>query len=180
MDKEIFRCIEGVGDSFIKGKKYEAKATNDGYYDFINEYGSTHTISPVFLKIHFIEEKKTYKGWEILKMIDEGKLKIGDKLLTDTKSNVEIKEKTFGENKQAVITWDNEEVLSCFLIARTFVIKEKEYMTFDEARKSGKRFRHKDMLGKYYSLNSVFYHLAVHHSSGVRRMLDEKAWEVES
>lgn len=58
--------------------------------------------------------------------------------------------------------------------------KTKEYFTFEEARKSGRLFRHKDWFTRYYDVRGV---MDVVIKSSVRaeeinRILDEKVWEL--
>jgi hypothetical protein len=122
-------------------------------------------------------EKREYKGWEILKMINDDILKENDELLwnntlllyIDKYGNLIYE----GENTEA----GNSILNSIF----TFTIKEKEpeYLTFDEARKTGKKFKYKTWRYYYYGLHDILDILTYHSDDKINRMLDEKAWEVE-
>lgn len=127
-----------------------------------------------------IERSNTYTGWQILKMIDERELKEGDKLINDCDATYII---DFDNTEEKLYLRYEDENLniptSKALQFRTFTIKEKEYATFDEARKSGKKFKYKKW-DTYEDLLRVLWYLLYKHSNEeANNMLDEKAWEVE-
>lgn len=135
------------------------------------------------------EEKKTYKGWKILKMIDEGELKEGDELVDDWENTEYIIESKYGNpilkfknNKELDVIFDT-------LLLRTFTIKEKECMTFDEARKTNKNFKYKDwgfgyltLLGVLRELDKITEGYSLKEKDKLdyyNNIMNEKAWEIE-
>lgn len=124
--------------------------------------------------------QKQFKGWEILEKIDKGELKKGTELVSDVGYTYIIYE--FQPNNPVIafknldgtITYPESPALQ----NRTYTIKEKEYLTFDEAFKSNKLFKHKNFprLGTiHYVLNELNGYVC----EAIMSMLNEKAWEVE-
>ena len=56
--------------------------------------------------------------------------------------------------------------------------KIQEYVTFDEARRSGKRFKHKNWVA-FIDLKEVLKSLSYGNFEKINRMLDEKCWIIE-
>jgi hypothetical protein len=111
-----------------------------------------------------VEKPKTYKGWEILKMIDEGDLKEGDKYINNN-------------DREFIVGAWLEPTVKAFT-TNTFTIKEKEYMSFEEAIKTGKKFKHKDWDGYYNFIESI-KKVSWKSDTHIDQMLEEKVWEVE-
>lgn len=129
------KAVVKIFNSFIKFYPMDNSMTWDDFKD------GTNLKSGKWLNVYeWIEESKTYKGWEILKMIDEGKLKDIDlirKQSTGADYDVKgIKHKAYAAN---------------LFIGNTFTIKEKEYMTFYEAKKLGVP-HHKDHVNNYIAM----------------------------
>lgn len=130
-------------------------------------------------------ESKEYYGDEILKMMREGKLKENDRLFgkydDSDKSINEFIIENDGNNlclKEIInhTNWHTKEIDFWQLLHVIFTIKEKEYFTFDEARKSGKKFKYKTW-NNYRNIQEVCRKLPG--CMEINKMLDEKAWEVE-
>lgn len=177
-----------VGDTvtirkdLIAGKRYGGKNINNT--GRMNKYfGKQATITKVYVDFYdldidngwwswtdkmFEEKPKTYKGWEILKMIDEGNLKEGDKIISD--ADIVYIVDHFTNQRYLNSTNSNRILTPLALQLRTFTIKEKEYMTFDEARKLGIP-KHKN-LG--FTLSGTNYGM-----QQFIRDMDMKLWEVE-
>lgn len=123
-----------------------------------------------------------YIGWEIAKMIAEKQLKEGIKFIWH--GNLIDNEIIFKVHRGLLVREDSKRMMEVqFLINNLdtgyFTIKEKEYVSFDEARKSGKRFKYKEW-NTYEDLLRVLWYLLYKHSNEeANNMLDEKAWEVE-
>lgn len=114
------------------------------------------------------EVGKQYKGWEILKMIEGGKLKDED-VVTDRK----------GEDNEVGYLIHNR-VIDYITQYQPFTVKtpEKHYLTFDEARKTGKKFKYKGW-DKYCNLNDILNFLSGMDNKVINNRLDECVWEVE-
>lgn len=146
----------------IKGEKLVKE--NDRTYCNLNDEEEIKYIE----NIRLVEEKRTYKGWEILKMIDEGKLKEGDEYIRleykkDNEDLMPIMHFSAGKDK---VTPGVQS-----LLRDVFIIKEKEpvYMTFDEARKLGIP-KHKDI--------NIGYDYGKFSANDFVKMMDQKVWEV--
>lgn len=113
------------------------------------------------------------KGWEILKMIDEGKKNIAFEKANGTRMGCLIDGNGYLRYEDGSIN-----VSYAYLMENEFVIKKK-YLTFDEARKSGKRFKHKQFGCDYMRLHEVIGTLRNFSDKAIDELLDEKAWEVE-
>lgn len=132
------------------------------------------------------EESNTYYGDEILKMIREDKLKEGDRLsgyYTDSE-RVDcdlIVHKNPNDTLNIQDVNEQEDIDSWDLINMTFSIKEKERVTFTEAIKSGKKFKHKDWRNIDYMTTKEVFNFIIH--SGLKEsfveQLDKKVWELE-
>lgn len=138
----------------------------------------------IILKQEDVQNQKTYEGWQILKMIKEGKLKEGQEL-TAILSNEEIGlfVVTIGDNNTYYlrdIKDEEEDVDSWDLLNMTFVVKEKEYLTFEQARKTGKKFKYKDW-DNYYPLVNVIlkFPYLIQNNNDMNKLLDDKVWEIE-
>lgn len=172
------------------------KINNNIAFKFIEKTlaGATWTYghNSVYEYIEDAEDRKkekilsrVYKGWEILKLIDENRLLQKTKLISDTDIEYEIIEFNGylcigGKDNEGNIDFPTSPGLQ----ARTFKIV-KEYMTFDEARKlamkepSYCRFKHKEM-SKFYNIYNVLDWLKTNRNQKcINKMLDEKLWEVE-
>lgn len=152
------------------------------YYPFINyilvdENGFSY-YSGNFSIYEYIDEKQ-YQGWEILKMINEGKLEEGTTLIDDWNATEYTIKKKYDHLILAFKSTNGLDVIVDSLLLRTFTIKEKEYLTFDEARKSQKRFKHRHMNDYSYNIWMVLKQLSFYCPSDINKMLDEKAWEIE-
>ncbi|MDF2804877.1 MAG: hypothetical protein K0S61_4782 [Anaerocolumna sp.] len=112
-----------------------------------------------------VEESKTYKGWEILKMINEGELKDGDKYIRNDSAIFEIGAGLQPNTK----SWAKD----------TFTIPEKEYMTFEEAIKHKKIFKYKDWECYRGVANAMSKLGTTYTNEEIEEMINEKAWEVE-
>ena len=84
-------------------------------------YGEVIEVIEKKKEVEKVEETKTYKAWEILKMIGEGKLKDNDIIIS----------KGGAQSSVAVLKRDNYSVEN--LMNDGFRIKEKEYYTLAEA-----------------------------------------------
>ena len=125
---------------------------------------------------------KKYKGWEILKMLDENKLKEGQVIIAkylgqEFKLKINIQVSSSGEKMKILCHNTEEPVLIGDLMLATFTIP-KSYLTFDKARKAGKRFKHKDW-DNYKTFRDVLAALGIYAAYDINQMLDEEAWEVE-
>jgi hypothetical protein len=167
-----YKCLTPITSSFTKNKIYEMDfLQNDNMFVVKNDTNDYVTIFPHILNKYFEkvkEEPKTYYGDEILKMIREGELKEDAILISISKGG------TGTVNMFGQFTFNQFKEFEPFEI---FV--EKEYITFDEARKSGKKFKHKDMKKYHGSIYSVFEELVDLGNIKINQMLDEKAWEAE-
>lgn len=120
------------------------------------------------------------KGWQITKMISEGTLKDGDSYIrlrvNDGIRKIKEMEFTIGSSSMPdYYSFINDE----------FKLKEKEYMTFDEARmktlenESLSCFKHRDM-PDFKPTIAVFAWLIKEKSDKeINKMLSEKLWEVK-
>lgn len=108
---------------------------------------------------------KQYTGIEILQMIKDRKLKDGDTYKIVGGLNFKV-----GGN----IT----PTMASFLNDKFTIIKQKEYITFNEARKSNKMFRYKGWSG-FYTLKDTLEYLSTCSYETINKMLDEKSWEIE-
>jgi hypothetical protein len=142
---------------------------------FINElYGDRKVYE-------WIEEPKQYKGWEVLKMIDEGDLKEGSELISDYGYGYIVKK--FGSQDNTLVLSNKSDSITYLqspaLQMRTFIIKEKEYLNFDEARNSNKKFKYKDW-NSFMTIGDIMFKLCSdYHDAEITKLLNEKAWEVE-
>lgn len=130
--------------------------------------------------------KNIYYGDEIIKMIRNGELKENDKLigkrtgLYDTEFIVKkddngvfyIREFNSNDKDKEADSWD--------LINMIFEIKRKKYFTFDEARKSGKKFKHRGWNTDYLNIEEIFKFIGtVSFRKVITQQLDDKVWEIE-
>lgn len=156
--------------------------------DYMMRYSySNYYISEKYKVISYkeiLEKSNIYVGWQIAKMMAEKQLKNGMKLIWHGNliDNEIIFDIIHGGH---VIRQDSKQMMEVqFLINNLdtgyFTIKEKEYITFDAARKSGKKFKYKEW-DTYEDLLRVLWYLLYRHSNEeANNMLDEKAWEVEN
>lgn len=169
----------------------------EGYYIicFDKEFLERHNIDRGRLlwnddELELLEDIKeenatnTYHGDEIIKMIREGSLKENDKLIAYINGEEEttfiIKTDSNGRFYIKEVDSEYDDVDSWDLINMTFSIKEKEYLTFTEAIKSGKKFKHKDWNTIYMTTKEIF-NFIIH--SGFKEslieQLDKRVWELE-
>lgn len=160
-----FKCVDATSAvDLTEGKIYNGRLYgNDKMVTLTDDKEELGTYC--YERFEKIEEFKTYKGWEILKMIDEGKLKEGDKYINNN------------DREFTVEGW-LEPTVKAF-VTDIFTIKEKEYMTFMDAVKTGKKFKHKDMEGECKTFGVILSNLAHCYTDDVvSKMVQEKAWEV--
>jgi len=121
-----------------------------------------------------------FTGWEILKNIDEGFLKEGTKFINEYGVTYIVKKEYENGKDRLYLGLCNDEhyVTSQALQFRTFTIKAKEYLTFDEARNSGEPFKHKNMMDFNDDIWEVFEQLRIFGSNKINKMLSEKLWEI--
>lgn len=133
------------------------------------------------MKIYeWIEEPKVYYGDEILKMIREGKLKNGQKFNLYCNNVKQIGVIIELNNKNILAYSDDKEnpIKSDDLLMFKFGLIEKEYMTFNEAVKTGKDFKYYTW-GSYMSLTDIILELKDIDEDRLEEMFKEKLWEVE-
>lgn len=122
------------------------------------------------------QESKQLEGWQVLKMISENKIENETNFelfyngAKQIETNVYFKDGKFYDCGKEISVSD--------LILFTFTIKEPEYIKFDEARRTGKRFKHKTW-DNYYVLKDALIILNCSSAYDINKMLDEKAWLVE-
>lgn len=106
-------------------------------------------------------EDKQYRGWEILKMIKEG----AKDIYFENNSGIDCFIDEYGGLRYA----DGDSNIGIdYLLTYTFTIKEKQCLTFDEARKLGKP-HHKEE--KYNCCSFTLEEFI--------REIDKKVWEVK-
>lgn len=174
-DKYVY--IEPPKDYFYDNKgKAKINITEENIYVY-PENGTigpwvTNINNPAFGKDYWltayewIEESKTYKGWEILKMIDEGKLEENTILVSCGKSAGTLE---MFLNGGIELMKSNEPFV---------IFKEKEYMTFIEAIKTDAKFKYKTW-DNYDTLEEAIYDLSNLSNEQIGEMIKEKAWEVQ-
>lgn len=124
-----------------------------------------------------------YYGDEILKMIREGKLTEGDKLTGHYADEecVDCRLMVYKNPNDTLNIQDideQEDIDSWDLLNMTFQLKQKEYLTFDEARKSGRRFKYRNWI-QFQNLREVMLDLSNYDGGSISILLNEKAWEIE-
>lgn len=156
------------------------QGTKESWFMHIHSYDEILIKS--FNVYEWIEGPKIYYGDEILKMIREGKLKEDTKVIFQGDfgdyPKFEYKVRPF-ECGCLGLSQDGGIIKGNILSFGTFIIQEKEYMTFDEARKSGKRFKHKSMDVFSYRIWDVLKQFEGYSSNDINTMINEKYWEVE-
>jgi len=130
-----------------------------------------------------LKKSNTYTGWQILKMIDEGQLKEDMKIIWHNGEDIHREEFVLRNDRCLYSTkYHKEANISYFIHAigqGYFTIKEKEYVKFDEARNSGKRFKYKEW-NEYRYVGKVLYELSKRDNNTINRLMNEKAWEVKN
>lgn len=128
---------------------------------------------------------KQYHGEEIIKMIREGNLKENDNLIAYINGEEEtifvIRTDSNGRFYIQEIDSEYDDIDSWDLINMTFSIKEKEYLTFTEAIKSGKKFKHKDWRNIDCMTTKEIFNFIIHSgfNESLIEQLDKKVWELE-
>lgn len=127
-----------------------------------------------------MEDKNIFEGWQLAKAIKEGKIKEGTKLKDN--EGIEVRTEVYRGTKQLTICDSLNPQLQIpifLLINRTFtlVAEPKEYVTFDEARCSKKKIKHK-VWKNFYTLSDALKHLSCFCDEYINKMLSERAWEV--
>lgn len=149
--KFIAQCSGNESLVYIKGD--ELLKENNHIYCHLNDEEEIKHIE----NIRFAEQKKTYKDWEILKMVREGRLKNGDKFKR-------VNGDMFTVGDYITPNWFSEIEFEYELIE-----KEPIYMIFDEARKLGIP-KHKDI--------NIGYDYGKISANDFVKMMDQKVWEV--
>ena len=150
-------------------------------YEWIEENKDVEqkeTVSVIYKTITQVPQR--YSGIEILQMIKDGDLKEGDKFIgyMPTSGNQDGVFTVKSGAKYFYIEDDKDENMDSWdLLNMTFIIKTKEYMTFDAARKTGKKFKHVDWCD-YYKLDDALRTLATYNLEQINEIIDG-LWEVE-
>lgn len=122
----------------------------------------------LFIKDEVLIENKKYSASEILHMIETGNLNDNDMIITN--------EGVFHTIKVA-----KNSMISSLITLAPYKIKkyeEPKYITFDEAVKSGKRFKYKNC-SEYMNLETVLWDLHENWKDSARNMLSKKVWLIE-
>lgn len=131
------------------------------------------------------DKQEQFRGWQILKMIEDGKLKERDIVIWHNGARQIQEDYDVSEIGTLVNTETGKEIDVSYLshcIAHSYFTikpKEKHYLTFDEAIKTGKQLKHKSW-NAFHSLNYALNMLAHDYEDTVRQVLSERAWEVEA
>jgi len=128
---------------------------------------------------------KHYMGWEILKMIEDGKLKEGDTIVWH--NGIDSLQGKFCINSFKTVVDEAGEFIDisyfCHRIKQSYFTaehKEVKYLTFDKARHSGKKFKLKTWECDYKSLSDVLATLyTCYLEDKINSLLDQEVWEVE-
>jgi hypothetical protein len=162
-------CIDATitSSNLTKGKIYDVIQikTNEKCYILLDDDKDKVYCPTSCFKI--VEEvNKTYTLIGILQKIVNNELKDDDIIkLNEASSKVK-------EFKRLRIPFEALKI-------NGYTIKEKEYLTFDEARKIGKKFKHKNWIN-FVDINSALYIISEKYiRDSINEILDEKSWEVE-
>lgn len=136
-------------------------------YKFKKVYNKTNEIDKTGIR--------KFTGLELLQLIDAGLIENGTMFIAEDNSQILLMEnELIPQNGQMMGTIID-------FLKEVFVIKlkEKKYITFDEARKSGKKFKHKTW-NRFRNLSGVLATISYCKDEKINELLTEKAWEVEN
>ena len=160
--KDRLLSVEEVGRLKESDKKYYVESTNkfvkDGVYGMSGDkeyladgedhkfYTRCQDVRDGNIIVFEYEEEiviKEYKGWEILKMIDEGELKEGRKLLGDSGMSYVVKQQDPGKSLVLGYESGNDYPKSPALQTRTFTLVQKPvpFMEAAQAFSEGKNLK---------------------------------------
>lgn len=134
------------------------------------------------IEIYSYQKSKQYTGIEILQMIKDGQLKEGAELLGYMPDGIQdgiMRIRDSGNGRLYIENVGDRDTDAWDLINMTFSIKEKEYISFDEARRSGKRFKFKGW-EIYCDLKDVLIMMIGCSNDIIQELLNNKVWEVEN
>lgn len=111
------------------------------------------------------------KGWELLKLIDDGFINEHDTIIYD-----EAKYKLMDDAIKGATTL--APMHNAILMTGTFTVKKAKFYTLSNAIASGKNIKHTSM-DNFVTMNKALSLTAMHDEATAKHMLEAEEWEIE-